>query len=416
MNLPPSPRPADPQGDGSPGAWAEAALGRYLLDGAISLPQLVIRWPDLLANVSLMQEWSDTVGASLAPHAKTTMSPEIIAAQLRAGAWGMTVATARQARACHAMGVTRVLIANQVRWPADVADVVALMRDDESFEVYLTVDDEAAIDVIAEAASAASLPRPVRLLVELGMPGGRSGVRTVPELMRLAGAVVRRTPLVSLAGLEGYEGIAPGTTEEGRLAQADAYLARMYEAAAALRGMVDVEPIVTAGGSVYFDRVVALLGRGRLPGFRLVIRPGGYVTHDSALYARSSPFSAHGRLHSVGQLRAALELWGVVQSRPEAGLAILGFGHRDAPARIDLPLAMYRTSASSSVVAIEPPVFIRRMDDHHAYLDCGTSLELRTGDAVGCGISHPCEAFERWRRLLVVDERRTVIGSIRTQF
>ena len=416
MSAPPGGRADQLRRDVDPDAWVESALGRHLLDGAIALPQLVVRWPDILANVQLMQDWSTTAGALLAPHVKTTMSPKIIAEQVRAGAWGVTVATVRQAIACHAMGVPRVLIANEVRWRADVASVVGLLREDESFEVLITVDDEGGVDVIADAARAAGLRRPVPLLVELGMVGGRAGARTIPELVRLARIVADRAPWVSLAGLEGYEGIVPGGTEAERLAHADGYLAALRDAAVAIRDLGGDEPIVSAGGSVYFDRAVAILGPGSLPGFRLVIRPGGYVTHDSALYARSSPFGTSGRLGSVGQLRAALELWGAVLSRQEPGLAILGFGHRDAPSRIDAPLALYRVDDSGAVADIEPPVSVRRMDDHHAYLDYGPALDLRAGDAVGFGISHPCEAFERWRVLLAVDETRTVIGSIRTRF
>ena len=34
----------------------------------------------------------------------------------------------------------------------------------------------------------------------------------------------------------------------------------------------------------------------------------------------------------------------------------------------------------------------------------------------GCGISHPCTAFDRWRAMPVVDDDYNVVGSVRTFF
>jgi D-serine deaminase-like pyridoxal phosphate-dependent protein len=62
---------------------------------------------------------------------------------------------------------------------------------------------------------------------------------------------------------------------------------------------------------------------------RVVLRSGCYLTHDDGLYARASP---------LPELRPALELWARVLSCPEPGLAIAGFGKRDAPYDIDLPV------------------------------------------------------------------------------
>ena len=41
---------------------------------------------------------------------------------------------------------------------------------------------------------------------------------------------------------------------------------------------------------------------------------------------------------------------------------------------------------------------------------------LEVGDMVGCGISHPCATFDRWRALPLVDDAYNVIGAVRTFF
>ena len=82
-----------------------AAQGWNLLAGDLLLPALVLKERALAHNIDLMARYCERHGVSLAPHGKTTMSPELFARQLAAGAWGMTAATASQVRVYRAFGV-----------------------------------------------------------------------------------------------------------------------------------------------------------------------------------------------------------------------------------------------------------------------------------------------------------------------
>ena len=57
-----------------------------------------------------------------------------------------------------------------------------------------------------------------------------------------------------------------------------------------------------------------------------------------------------------------------------------------------------------------------RLDDQHAYAKVAAGFDLTVGDIVGCGISHPCTTFERWRAMPLVDEHFDVVGAVRTFF
>jgi D-serine dehydratase len=35
---------------------------------------------------------------------------------------------------------------------------------------------------------------------------------------------------------------------------------------------------------------------------------------------------------------------------------------------------------------------------------------------LGCGISHPCATFDRWRAMPLVDDDYNVLGAVRTFF
>ena len=98
------------------------------------------------------------------------------------------------------------------------------------------------------------------------------------------------------------------------------------------------EMIVSAGGSGFFDRVVAAF-TPPWPTERpvcVVLRSGCYVTHDVGAYDAVSP----PRLARRRGLAAALEVWGRVLSAPEPGLALVDVGKRDVSFDANLPLPL----------------------------------------------------------------------------
>lgn len=346
------------------------------------LPQLVLREPALDHNIALMQRWCDERGVSLAPHGKTTMAPEIIRRQVAAGAWAMTAATVQQIPVMREAGARRILLANEVVGAPEIA------RLDP--DVLCLVDSLAGV-----AALDAGAPGRLGVLVELG--GARAGCRTDEEALAVAEAVAA-SPRLALAGVEGYEGTLGADRTPATLAAVDAMLDRVRAFAEALdaRGLFDVEEVVvTAGGSVFFDRVAERLRPSLSRPVRVVVRAGCYVTHDDGLYASVTP---------LPELRPALELWARVLSCPEPGLAIAGFGKRDAPYDLGLP-----------VVRDHPAVRVEALNDHHAFLR-DPAGELAVGDVIVCGISHPCTAFDKWPSIMLVDDAGAEVGTIRTRF
>lgn len=389
-----------------------AANGWNILRGDVPLPVLAIREDAVAANIATMKAWCATHDVSLAPHGKTTMSPELFRRQLDAGAWAITVAHAAQGRVCAAFGIPRVLIANEVVEPAAVRWIGDAQR--AGTEVWLLVDSVTGVERLA-AARGADDP-PIRVLIELGMDQGRAGARTQEVAEAVAVAAVAADGLI-LSGVAGWEGHIGGPDLDAVAQQVDAYLLRMLElvellAAAGQFADCD-EVVVTAGGSAWFDRVSALLRPVIDHPFRLVVRSGCTVSHDDGLYRRLSPFE-RGAITGEGRLTAALEAWGVVLSVPEPELAIVGFGKRDVPFDIELPIV--RWHARDGVVREFEGCEITALNDQHAFVRGSRIADLAVGDLIGCGISHPCTAFDKWRLLPLIDSNRTIIGAVHTYF
>jgi D-serine dehydratase len=59
---------------------------------------------------------------------------------------------------------------------------------------------------------------------------------------------------------------------------------------------------------------------------------------------------------------------------------------------------------------------ITKVMDQHAFLTVSAGANLKVGDLVGCGVSHPCTAFDKWRLIPVVDDGYAVIDAVLTYF
>lgn len=352
-------------------------------------------------NIAVMAEWVAARGLGLLPHVKTTMSAPIVARQLEAGAPGVTVATVGQAETAEEWGARLILIANQVVDRFALQRLRALMERTAT-ELLVLVDSTDGVELLAAAFRSADYP--IGALLDIGAPGGRTGVRPAAEAVRIA-RVVHDAPGVHLVGVSGYEGVQPNARDDKTLAAVDAHCRASARAFIDLADLYQIDqPIFTMGGSAFPDRVAANLpSAGAVAGTRRYLRSGCYVTHDHGTYRQISPVSG---------LIPAVTIRVVVLSTPEAGVAVLGAGKRELPHDMGLPVVVGAHSPGG-----EPKAFssraVRSLWDHHALVT--ESKDLRVGDLVDLGISHPCSAFARWDDFLTT-RRGVVVDLWRTHF
>ncbi|QXG28222.1 amino acid deaminase [Pseudomonas viridiflava] len=381
----------------------------------VSLPALVVHQQALDHNIRWMQTFATNSGAELAPHGKTSMVPALFRRQIEEGAWGMTLATAVQTQAAYAHGVRRILMANQLVGQPNMALIAELLAD-STFEFHCMVDHPD--NVAALGAFFAERGLRLNVMIEYGVPGGRCGCRTEAQVLELADAVLAQ-PSLALTGIEGYEGVIHG---DHAISGIKAFAASLVRLAVELqdKGAFALDrPIVTASGSAWYDLIAEAFDEQAVrERFLSVLRPGSYVVHDHGIYKDAQCCVLDRRAELSEALRPALEVWAHVQSMPEPSFAVIAMGKRDVAydAGLPNPLRRYKAGVLPASGDDVSGCKVTAVMDQHAFMTVAPDCELKVGDIIAFGTSHPCLTFDKWRSGCLVDDDLRVIEPFSTYF
>lgn len=367
------------------------------------LPTLNLNLDALTSNISTMMSWCQANGVELAPHVKTTMCRPIIELQAASGCQTMTVATVDQAERLIGWGFADVLIANQVVDSAGLSRMKAWMVANPDLRVRCFVDSMAGLEacerVFGEAGPA------LEVLVDVGTPGGRTGLRTADDALDICRRVASSSAL-RLGGVAGFEGVIPNSRDPLSLNAIDTHCQRVRDVylGAALLFETDT-PTFSMGGSAFPDRVVRWMPTATdVPGTVRLLRSGCYVSHDHGTYEAISP---------IFGLEAALSVRAVVLSVPEPGFAVVGAGRRDLAFDAGMPVLLSAWTSAGAPIA-DAAGEVSHLFDHHAVIT--QARDLAVTDVVDLGISHPCSVFDRWTQIVVTDQAGRALDVWTTNF
>jgi D-serine deaminase-like pyridoxal phosphate-dependent protein len=341
----------------SPGAYT----GPATLAG-IETPAPVVDLGRLAANLDRTAAYAASHGIALRPHVKTHKSPLIAREQLRRGAAGLTCATVREVEVMSAV-TDDVLFAYP---PIGGPRLHRLLSAPPPVRLTVSLDSEAAIDALADAAAAAG--RSVRVYVEADVGMHRVGVTSAEHAVSLARRVAGRREL-EYAGLAFYAGHirVPPAKQDERLAQLNQALGTIVDALTA----AGLKPPAVSGGST-----PTLWRTHELPAVT-EIRPGTYVYNDRMT----------ADLGACTLDQCALTVLATVVSTSVPDQAVVDAGTK-ALGRDPLDDASH---AGFGAVADHPDVVVSRMSEEHGILDLrGTSWRPETGDLVRIIPNHVC--------------------------
>jgi D-serine dehydratase len=306
-------------------------------------------------------------------------------------------------------------MANQLIGKQNMA-IIAHLLEDPDFDFFCLVDSAQGVEQLGRYFVEQGLR--VNVLIEIGVAGGRTGVRDEEQLESVLMALGQWRDSVVLCGVELYEGVLSDESEIRAL------LKRAVDTTSelSLEGYFDRSPVLLSGaGSAWYDVVAEEFAAARFSvPVEIILRPGCYLTHDVGAYrkaqARIVGNNPIARKMNDG-LVPAMHVWAYVQSIPEATRAIVGLGKRDAAFDSGLPTpALYYKPGDDAPTAAQQHWSLTKMMDQHAYLEISAEDTLRVGDMIGFDISHPCLTFDKWRVLPVVDRNYKIVDLVQTYF
>lgn len=372
-----------------------------LFTANFQFPIMVVNEAALKNNIDRMASYCKSVGAELAPHVKTTMSPQIAQMQTNAGAYALTIANFWQASIFLGFGFKKLIIANEVLDPSAIAEISRLNKDKVA-EIIFYVDSLAGLEIVKNHTLAAGEQN---LFIEIGTDEGRGGVRDLSEVEKIAKAIAADSRL-KLRGVTGFEGAVPAAARSKKGEKRLAAFCQKIVAAAdrAYPYKADGVFIISAGGSAYFEIVAEELnkfGKEKI----LLLRSGGYVTHDSKYYEEIYPFRDLDQ-----RFKPAIEVWAQIISTPEPNFGVLNLGKRDIGNDLHnpIPFAKYGSGLTAFSGQIE------KLNDQHGYLR--SKQDFAVSQLIGLGISHPCTTFDKWRLIPLVNDNYDVVDCLYTFF
>lgn len=396
------------------------SLGLNPRNGSAQLPVLTFDRAAWNRNCDAIFAYVAAVGAQIAPHAKTPMSPELARELMERGAVAMTVADIRQAAVMLEHGIDRLLLANQIGGPVSGARLGRLLTRYSAAKLTLYVDSLAALETAAAVAEAAG--RQVDFLIEVG--GGRAGARGLDVVDAIL-ARLDSLPYLRAAGVAAYEGASVSSDASTTRRDIAAVHALAAEAFALLRARQPEDVLVlSSGGSSFFDLVLDDLGPvARADGnCDILLRSGAIFFSDHGIYARRlAEMDRRGGFLPAGIGAAsdsfvpALLVHAEVLSRPEPELVICGMGMRDVSFDQGLPVPVSAWRAGRSL-ALPAGIAVTKLNDQHAFLQLPAEADLAVGDILSFGISHPCTVLDRWSWMLESAADGRIVGALRTHF
>ena len=391
--------------------------GWNLLAEEISFPAAVINQEALLNNAKWMQTFSQRANVKLAPHGKTTMSPELFNIQQQQGCWGMSLATVPQVATAYQSGIKRIILANQLIGRRHF-EIIAELLAEGDLEFYCFVDSIDNAKSLGQYFSDKNIK--LNILLEIGVMGGRCGWRDTDNIMQLCD-VIGQFSCLQICGISFYEGVIHGENATNDIIDFVKSITKLNQGLFDKGVFLTDEVILTGAGSAWYDLVAKhLQNNDNSFEFTAILRPGCYLIHDTGIYQDAqnavvarSELACELVSEPTGDLISCLSVWAYVYSIPEPGLVIIGMGKRDVAfdAGFPTPELHFRPGNAAPVNANSHWKIVNIMDQH-CMMKTPNDANLQPGDLICFSTSHPCLTMDKWRYIGLIDNNFISEGDI----
>lgn len=325
--------------------------------GELDTPALLVDLDVLTQNIHKMAQFFSKSRIQVRPHIKTHKCPQIAELQIKAGASGITCAKVSEAEVFAAVGITDILIANQITGPAKINRLTDLAG---TSDLMVAVDDPANVRELNQICQEKDVN--LRVLVEVNIGMNRCGVEPGIEALELAKSVQAASSLTFL-GFQAYEGhlvlIEDPVERAEKVAQAFAPLTQTIQM---LEGVGLPVQVVSGGGTGTYD-----LAATKTP--LTEVQVGSYVFMDDT-YSRVRP-----------DFSPAIMVSSTVVSRPVPERLVTDAGLKAMSNEFGWPVLLGEDRATMNYLSEEHAVLT---------LDDPQKSTLKGGDKVQFLPSHVC--------------------------
>ncbi|WP_274631116.1 D-TA family PLP-dependent enzyme [Arvimicrobium flavum] len=316
----------------------------------VDTPAVLIDVDVAARNIARAQAHADAIGIKLRPHIKTHKLPFFARQQVAAGAVGITCQKVGEAEVMANAGLTDIFIPYNILGRSKLDRLHAL-----HMRMSLSVSADSETTVRGYAAAFTDPDRRLKVLVECDTGGGRVGVQSPEDALRLA-QVIAGAPGLRFGGLMTFPAAGGHEVAEAWLRSARDLL---------LANGLDCETVTTGGTPDMWRPVDASVVSE--------YRPGTYVYMDRYQVEKGA-----GKLEDC----AAFVLATVV-SRPTATRAILDAGSKS------LTSDLLGLQDHGELIGV-PGARIVGLSEEHGVVSLPADSQLEVGDKVRVLVNHIC--------------------------
>ena len=362
----------------------------------IVTPAALIDVPRMQHNIDRMQSQINSLGASFRPHVKTSKCVEVTAAQVTAGARGITVSTLKEAEQFFAAGIIDITYAVGIV-PTKLKQAHALIT--QGCDLKILTDSVASAKAISEYGAANGLT--FNVLIEIDTDDHRSGIKPESQLLLdVAAALI--APGALIAGVLTHAGSSYDlNTTPALIAMAEQERSLCVRAATRLREAGFSCDVVSVGSTPTALTALSLEGVTE-------VRAGVYIFFDLVM-------------HNVGVCTmdeiALSVLTTVIGHQEEKGWAIIDAGwmamSRDRGTQKQTTDFGYGQVCKTDGTPI-PGVFVTGANQEHGILSCQTPQQASISEMFPVGTqlrilpNHACATGAQFPQYQALDSKGDV--------
>jgi len=395
----------------------------------VQFPILTLDKNKLENNINILKSFAKRNSLNLAPHCKTFMSPQIINEYFR-NDWGVTISNNQQLSSIVKLNLKNIIYGNLIINRENLIQYLKICKKYKNISnIYYCIDSSYGLKLLMNLIETTNYKNDIKILIELGFKNGRCGIRDFDSFKKILKIYNRKISNITISGLFFYEGAIASNDKRvisnkieniiklTKLCHEELIRENLYK---------NKNNIITAGGSVYFDLVTKYYHKYSFTNNpKLIIRPGSFIAYGHGYYEKKIDDIKKRKIikkyisSKENIFLPSLLIWSHVISINDDGKAIINFGKRDVSFDLGnpIPISIYRKNNFFKKIKNDKNLInVYKLNDQHAFLKYHKSLNLKIGDLISFGVSHPCITFDKWKYFYMINSKTEIINIYKTFF